>query len=57
MLNVDVKCLLSNVRCQLLNVRCQMLKLDPDLVPPAPVIGLVQAVHRLANSSPKQLAQ
>ena len=25
-------------------------------VPPAPVMGLLQAVHRLANSSPKQLA-
>jgi len=26
-------------------------------VPPAPVMGLLQAVHRLANSSPKQIAQ
>jgi len=26
-------------------------------VPPAPVMGLLQAVHRLANNSPKQLAQ
>jgi len=26
-------------------------------VPPMPVIGLVQAVHRLANNSPKQSAQ
>ena len=25
-------------------------------VPPAPVMGLLQAVHRLANSSPKQIA-
>ena len=28
-----------------------------NLVPPAPVMGFVQAVHRLANNSPKQLAQ
>ena len=30
---------------------------DINLVPPAPVMGLVQAVHRFANNSPKQFAQ
>ena len=37
---------------------CQCLpSKEMNLVPPAPVIGLLQDVHLLAKSSPKQLAQ
>merc|ERR1719435_585705 len=34
---------------------CQCLpSKEMNLVPPIPVMGLLQAVHRLENSSPKQ---
>ena len=36
--------------------QCRPSKLM-NLVPPWPVMGLLQLVHRLANSSPKQFAQ